>query len=118
MDQLEELDNFNFTKDMFETYYIPQSVNFLTSHGYIKDFLASLKDEDFTRSEMGKGNTNFTDLEQRSSWTYKDKVELHHYGAVYNRLEYKLVKYKEGDFFNLHKDSQGSHSFNVLSFRI
>ena len=38
MDQLEELDNFNFTKDMFETYYIPQSVNFLTSHGYIKIF--------------------------------------------------------------------------------
>ena len=114
MDQLEELDNFNFTKDMFETYYIPQGVNFSTSHGNINDFLASLKDEDFTRSEMGQGNKNFTDLEQRSSWTYKDKVELHHYGAVYNRLEYKLVKYKEGDFFNLHKDSQGSHT--VLMF--
>lgn len=42
---------------------------------------------------MGQGNTIFTDLEQRSSWTYKDKVELHHYGAVYNELEYKLVKY-------------------------
>lgn len=114
MNLLTKPDNFNFTKDMFEIYYIPKCVNFLTSHGNINDFLTSLKDEDFTRSEMGQGSTNFTDLEQRSSWTYEDTVELHHYGAVYNELEYKLVKYKEGDFFNLHKDSRGSHT--VLMF--
>ena len=114
MNLLQQQDNFNFTKRMFEIYYIPKCTNFGTSHGNINDFLESLKDEDFTRSEMGQGNTNFTDLEQRSSWTYKDKVQLQHYGAIYNSLEYKLIKYNEGDFFNLHKDSQGTHS--VLMF--
>ena len=114
MNKLQKPNNFKFTKDMFEISYIPTCTDFETSHGNINDFLASLKDEDFTRSEMGQGNNNFTDLEQRSSWTYKDKVELFDILSVYNKLEYKLVKYKEGDFFNLHKDSQGTHT--VLIF--
>jgi hypothetical protein len=115
MNQLQKQDNFKFTKDMFEISYIHVSMNFDTSHGKINDFLESVKDQDFTRSEMGQGNTNLTDLEQRSSWDYKyNYIKINDYYENYSNKEYKLIKYQEGDFFNLHKDSQGTHT--VLIF--
>ena len=115
MNQLQKQDNFKFTKDMFEISYIHVSMNFDTSHGKINDFLESVKDQEFTRSEMGQGNTNLTDLEQRSSWDYKyNYIKINDYYENYSNKEYKLIKYQEGDFFNLHKDSQGTHT--VLIF--
>ena len=63
---------------------------------------------------MGKDNKNFVDLKDRSSWTYKEKIKLNHYFPDFTNKEYDLIKYEEGDFFNLHKDSQGTHTLLIF----
>ena len=77
--ELDQIDVFRFTRDMFEIQYVPASVNFDTSHGPIQTFLSALSEQDFSRSNMGKMNTNVTDLNERASWTFNDTVEIYHY---------------------------------------
>ena len=114
MNELNKPDNFNFTKDMFEISYSHKDINFDTSHGKINNFLASLKNDDFKRSEMSKNNTTVTNLEERSSWIYKEKIKIYHHYSEYTCKEYDLIKYEEGDFFNLHKDSKGTHTLLIF----
>ena len=81
----------------------------ITSKGTFKDWFSTLTDEDFERTTIGYGEDNFIDLEQRSSWTCKQKIEIYNHD-VDKQITFKLIKYCPGDFFTLHKDSQGTHT--------
>ena len=104
--------NLHITDQMIDLQYILFSIS--TSEGPLKGFLDSLKDEDFERTKIGHQYEESVNLEERSSWTYNKTINIYNTFIDDRNLEFKIIKYKEGDFFKLHKDSHGTHTILIF----
>lgn len=102
------LNDFSLNSEMFSIRHFYPCM--LTSEGPFRAWLASLTEDDFERTKIGHGYKEYIDLEERSSWTCKKTIHLLSSGDIDSQLEFKLLKYEPGDFFKLHKDSQGTHT--------
>lgn len=96
---------------------IPLGKTLETSHGPLKEYLASLSSENFTRTKIGLGSINMEDLTQRSSWTCDTSLTISVNDYLEGKqipisedTEFTLLKYELGDFFKLHRDSKGTHT--------
>ncbi len=101
-----DIRDFNFERDTFSIRHITKP--FDTSEGKIDEFLNSLNPEDFERTSMAIKKSESVNLDRRSSWTYNKKIRINH--PYFKDMEFQILKYTEGDFFELHKDSRGTHT--------
>ena len=98
--------DFNFERETFSLRHINEP--FITSEGRIDELLNSINQDDFERTSMAIKNSESVILDRRSSWTYNKKIRIDH--PYFKDMEFQILKYKEGDFFELHKDSRGTHT--------
>ena len=92
-----------------------------------------LESENFEKTLIGYGSTNFLDLEKRSSWTHKLKfyLTMPEEAIIFfeqNNISYEenndfsLLKYETGDFFFNHHDTKlptqsgETHEYTCLIF--
>ena len=102
-----QLQNFNFTEDMFSIKHIVGDLD--TTEGNMSDILTSLKDEDFTQTLIGHGTEEVLNTDERSSKTHQKTFNISN-EEVDIDIKFKLIKYEKGDFFEMHKDSHGTHT--------
>ena len=93
----------------------------LTSKGDFNNFIKTIPNDSFNRTKIGisdKGEKkNIEDLERRSSWTYNEELQITNNEVVclsFKQLNFKLIKYEEGDFFTMHKDHKGTHTCLII----
>lgn len=83
-----------------------------------KDVISELTDSDFTRTTVDHGTNNEENLIERSSWTCNKTFKFINNNKMYNEIgstnEFKLIRYKAGDFFVLHTDSQKTHTCLIM----
>lgn len=93
----------------------------LTSKGDFNNFIKTIPNNSFNRTKIGisdnEGKKNIEDLERRSSWTYNEELQITNNEVVclsFDQLNFKLIKYEEGDFFTMHKDHKGTHTCLII----
>ena len=105
------LHNFAFTRDMFSVKFTYGELS--TQKGDFKDWFQTLSEEDFEPTKIAYQNTETLNLEERSSLTCKKELDIYLHDLE-KIITFKLIKYNVGDFFKLHKDSQGTHTILIF----
>ena len=107
------------SNDKFRITYLGKEL--YTSKGDFTDYLNRITNDKFTRTKVAitdkNGTKSVEDLSIRSSWTYKDEINVYNDEIIKlsdDELQFKLLKYEKDDFFKLHKDHKGSHTCLIL----